>query len=193
MATGTPTTRERILDTTLALAEEDGWINVRLFRVAERLNMPLDDLRRHFRDLDAVADAWFETALQAMLKPGDAGFTDFPPHRRLRVCLIRWLDALARHRLVTAQMVLAKAYPFHMHHWVPMVFNLSRLVHWWLDAAGIASKGRRRQAEEIALTALFLAVFARWSRDGSPEQERTKRFLARRLAAVVRAVARVPG
>lgn len=189
----TPPTGERILHTALALAEERGWDTVRLCQVAEHLDISLSDVRNHYRDLDAIANAWFETGLRAMLTPDETGFADLPPHRRLRASLIRWLDALAPHRRVTAQMVLAKAYPFHMHHWVPMVFNLSRLIHWWLDAAGIVSKGRRRQAEEILLTAVFLAVFARWVWDSSPGQDRSKWLLARRLAAMERMTARIPG
>jgi hypothetical protein len=73
-------------------------------------------------------------------------------------------------------------WPFHPHHYVPMVFNLSRTIQWLRDAAGLDAGGRRRQIEEIGLTGLFLATLAVWARDDTPGQERTRRFLDRRLA-----------
>jgi hypothetical protein len=64
-----------------------------------------------------------------------------------------------------------------------MVFDLSRLVHWFLDAARIASTGRRRQLAEAGLTAIVLAGLRVWRRDDSTGQERTRAYLRRRLAA----------
>jgi hypothetical protein len=63
-----------------------------------------------------------------------------------------------------------------------MIFNLSRTIQWLRDAGGLDAGGRRRQIEEIGLTGLFLATLAVWSRDDTLGQERTRRFLDRRLA-----------
>ena len=52
--------------------------------------------------------------------------------------MMRWFDALAPRRELTVQMLEAKLYLSHPHHWVPMIFDLSRVVHWFLDAARIA-------------------------------------------------------
>ena len=95
-------------------------------------------------------------------------------------------DALAPQREVTRQMLEAKLYFSHPHHWVPMIFELSRLVHWFLDAARIASTGRARQLAEVGLTAVFLAAFRVWRRDDSVGQERTRSYLRRRLASADR-------
>lgn len=176
-----PPLNARILKAALGLAEKQGWRNVRLSQVAGRLKISLSEVHTHYRDLDAVANAWFGQALDAMLAPPGKGFSKLPAKDRLRIVLVRWLDFLAEHRDVTTQMVAGKLYPAHAHHWAPMAFNLSRLVHWWLDAAAIVSRGGQRRVEEIGLTALFLATFACWGRDGGPSQERTKRFLERRL------------
>jgi AcrR family transcriptional regulator len=52
--------RDRILDTALELAEEKGrWSAVRLHDVADRLSLSPAATLEHYRDLDAVADAWF--------------------------------------------------------------------------------------------------------------------------------------
>ncbi len=180
----------RIVDAALALAEDVGWENLRLRQVAERLDMPLDTLRGHFRDADAIADAWLGRALAAMLAPVEPVFWDLPARERLRLLMLRWFDAAAEHRTVTVQMLAGKLWPFHPHHWVPMVFNLSRLIQWLRDAAALDAGGVRRQVEEVGLTGLFLATLAVWSVDDTPGQERTRIFLDRRLAHADRAMAR---
>ena len=183
----------RIVDAALAAADEVGWDRIRLRLVAERLGVPVADVAAVDRDIDAVADAWFARALAAMLQPPPEGFADRTPEERLHLLLMRWFDALAPHRSVTGQMLRTKLYPSHPHHWLPMVFSLSRLINWLRDAALLDAVGRRRQAEEIGLTALFLATLAVWQRDGSPNQERTREFLRRRLAEAGRAMRRLYG
>jgi AcrR family transcriptional regulator len=172
----------RIVDTTIAMAEEEGWDNVRLRRVADALGITLAEINRHFRDLDAVADAWFGRARAAMLAPLEPEFAGLPARERLKILIWRWFDALAPHREVTVQMLRTKMWPYHPHHYVPMIFNLSRTIQWLRDAAGLDAGGRRRQIEEIGLTGLFLTTLAVWSRDDTLGQERTRRFLDRRLA-----------
>jgi AcrR family transcriptional regulator len=181
--------KERIVDEAIALAEEIGWSRVRLRLVADRLEMPMAELQNHFRDLDAVADAWFRRAWQGMLAPVPEGFAEWPVADRLHRLLMRWFDALAPHRTVTHQMLSGKMYLPHPHHWMPMIFNLSRTIQWLRDAAILDAAGRRRQIEEIGLTAIFLATLAVWRRDGTPDQERTRIFLRRRLAGADRTMA----
>jgi hypothetical protein len=65
---------------------------------------------------------------------------------------------------------------------VPLIFDLSRLVHWFLDAARIASTGRARQLAEIGLTAIVLGSLRVWLRDDTANGERTRSYLNRRLA-----------
>lgn len=176
----------RILDATLALAEEKGWASVRLRNVAERLDMPLDAVLAHYRDLDAVADAWLRRGWQAMLQPTPEDFPDWPPPRRIELIVMRWFDALAPHRRVTGEMIAGKFWYAHPHHWVPAVFNLSRTILWVREAARLDATGRQRQMEEVGLTGLFLATLAVWLRDDSENQQRTRRFLERRLAGADR-------
>ena len=173
----------RILDVALELAGEAGWSGLRLGSVAERLGIPMADILDHYHDKDAVADALFRRAWRAMLAEPPGGFADLPMLERLHLLLMRWFDALAAHRKVAGQMLGDKLYPSHPHHWVPMVFNLSRTIHWLLDAAGDASKGRKRQLVEIGMTGIFLATLRVWTRDDSDGQSRTREFLKARLEA----------
>jgi hypothetical protein len=105
--------------------------------------------------------------------------------------LLRWFDALGAHRRVTGAMIAAKLHLSHPHHWVPLIFNLSRTIHWLRDAAGLDAAGRRRQIKEIGLSALFLATLAIWARYGTADQERTRAFLDRALARADGAMARL--
>jgi len=178
---GTGETKVGILRTVLQSADAVGWENVRLYHVADDLSLPLAEVHEHFADLNAVADFWFAEALRAMLAEEPDGFDRLPPKERLLIKMQRWLDHTAEHRAVTVQMIQGKLHPPHMHHWVPMVFDLSRLIHWWLDAARIASTGAQRQAAEVGLTTIFLMTLARWARDDSPGRRETYRFLERRL------------
>ena len=186
-----PPAPERILEAALLIAEKDGWASVGLSAIAARAKVPLVELRRHYRDMDAIADAWFRVGLDAMLAPLPKGFSRRPAAERLEILMLRWFDALATHRRVTAEMLAAKMWVFHPHHYVPMVFNLSRLIQGLRDQAGLDAGGRRRQVEETGLTVLFLATLRLWCRDETKGQERTRAFLKRRLSQADSLMARL--
>jgi AcrR family transcriptional regulator len=171
-----PDLADRIVDAAIELAEERGWDQVRLYLVAERLGIGLGEIGRQFRDLDAIANAWFGRARNALLRTPPAALEGRPPER-LHAAVTAWLDALAAHRTVTLQMLDAKLYPSHPHHWVPMIFDLSRLMHDFLDVARIASTGRRRQLAEVGMTAIFLATLRDWRGDPELAAERLQQRL----------------
>lgn len=174
--------RERILEAAMAMAAEEGWHDLRLRRVADRLGLTLPEVLAQYRGADAIADAWFARALAAMLAPpAGAGFASLPPSARATAVLMRWFAAQAAHRAVAGQMIREKLWPSHPHHWVPMVFSLSRLIHWVREAALLDQGGVRRQWEEIGLTLGFLSVLPVWQADASPELARTRAALRRRL------------
>lgn len=183
--------RDRILDAALELGEERGWSNVRLYQVAERAGIPLATIGAEFRDLDALANAWFARALAMVEQMSPQALAGQPAPERLQLVIMRWFEALAPHRQVSGEMLRAKLYPSHPQHWVPLIFDLSRLIHWFLDAARIASTGRARQAAEIGLTAILLGSLRVWRRDDSAGSERTAAYLRRRLAAADRLMARL--
>jgi AcrR family transcriptional regulator len=173
--------RDRIVDTAIDLAEQEGWEELRLRKVAERCGVPLTDVLSEFRDIDAVANAWFERTLAAMLQPPEPGFQGRPASERVHTVMMRWFEATAAHRRLTGEMIRTKLYTSHPHHWVPMVFSLSRLIHWVREAALLDASGRQRQAEEIGLTLVFLRTLREWLRDATPGHQHTRRYLARRL------------
>lgn len=174
-------TRNRIINETIAVAAEVGWANVRLRIVAERLGMSLADIHAHFRDLDAVANAWFARSCEAMLAPSPASFPSVPARERVHAVMMRWFEAMEPHKHTVGQVLRTKMYPSHPHHWIPLVFDLSRLIHWVREAALLDAKGARRQMEEVGLTLVFLRTLPVWLCDRSTDQVRARQFLSRRL------------
>ncbi len=172
---------DTLLSAVLDRAEAVGWDDLRLTEVARGLGLPPERLPAIFRDKDALANAWFGAALRAMLGQATDDLLKQPPPERLNRLLTAWLDSLATRRTLTRAMLRGKLYPGHPHHWLPMVFDLSRLVQWLRDAAGLTATGRQRQVEEIALTLLVLRLLARWCRDESRGQEASKILLRRLL------------
>ena len=82
-----PDLGELIVDTALTIAEEKGrWSGVRLHDVADRLSIPATQVLDYYRDLDAVADAWFRRGLNAMAAPKPADFLKQPEWRRIELC-----------------------------------------------------------------------------------------------------------
>ena len=180
-------TREAIVDTAIALAEEGSWEAVRLHEVAARLGVTLDDIRQHFGEKEDLVDAWFDRADQAMLREAQsADFAAATSRQRLYRLIMAWLDALAPHRKVTRQMIAGKCEFGHVHIQVPGLMRVSRTVQWMREAAGRKATFLRRALEETALTTIYLATFFHWMKDESQESASTRRLLDRKLALAER-------
>jgi AcrR family transcriptional regulator len=171
-------TRARILDAALAQADRVGWGNVYLADVARTVRVPLPEVLRHFRDLDAVANAHFARALAAMLAES-AGVHARPAPARVETLLGAWFAHLRPHAKTSAAMLMGKLYPFHPHHWVPLVFSLSRLIQWLRDAAHLRAGPPRRNGEEIFLSALFVLALLAWRGEGEAGERRARALVAR--------------
>jgi AcrR family transcriptional regulator len=184
MAAGRPALRERAVAAALDLAGETGWADLRMHMIADRLGVPLGDLAREFRDLDAIANAWFARVLETALDVAAPEMEGLTAAERLLRVVGAWFDALEPHAAVSREMLRLKLHPSHPHHWVPMAFDLSRLMHWFLDAARIEGSGARRALQEIAITGLFLGALARWAWPGPPRAGRARRHFERRLRLV---------
>jgi len=177
---------DRILEEALAQAGRDGWENLRLHRVAAALEIPLVEVLARFRDADAIADAMFGRLLRAMLAGPDdpAAFAVATPRDRAVEVMWRWFRAALPNRRAVAGMLAVKAWPSHPHTWVPMVFNLSRLIHWVREAARLDRGGIARMVEEVGLTAAFLTALAAFAVDGTEGAARTRRVLEGAVARV---------
>ncbi|MGH8677173.1 MAG: hypothetical protein ACREUQ_02325 [Burkholderiales bacterium] len=175
---------DKIVDVAVELADRTSWEAVRLHDVAAELEITLDEVRRHFREKEDVADAWFDRADSAMVKQAEGvGFLELTPRRRLHRLIMTWLGALAPHRKATSQMIYGKLEPGHIHIQIPGLMRVSRTVQWIREAAHCDATYLRRALEEAGLTTIYLTTFFYWMRDDSPDSASTSRFLDNCLAA----------
>lgn len=171
-----------ILDTALALAEARGWERLQLFEVADALGIGLDAIARHYPDKDALVDAWFARAEQAMLaRAKDEDLAGLLPSERLEELLVAWLGALEKHRALAGQMLLYKLEPGHLHLQLGGVHSVSRVVQWWRTGARLRGVWLNRMAQECLLSGLFLRTFCHWLRRPDPNLTDTRRYFRRRL------------
>lgn len=167
-----------ILDTALDLATANGWEALHLHDVATQMGINLDQIRKYFNQKDDLVEAWFDRADSAMLKDAAApDYLELTPQERLHRSIMTWLYALSTHREVTHQMLQYKFEIGHVHLQVLGLLRVSRTVQWFLEAAQRRSEHVRRVVEEITVTTMYLATFAHWFRDESPQSERTSALL----------------
>lgn len=186
---------DAILDAALDLAERHGWEAVRLHQVAQAANLSLDDIRQHFREKDALIDAWFDradaTALAVAARDASA-WARLSPRQRLYRLIMAWLDALEPRHRVTRQMVLSKLELGHLHIQIPAVMRVSRTVQWLREAALLHDAGLARALAETAVTGIYLATFLRWLAEDTLDSPATRHFLDRLLERAERAALACP-
>jgi ubiquinone biosynthesis protein COQ9 len=174
--------RDRIVDTALALAAQSSWERLRLFQVAEALDIGLEEVRREFREKEDLIDAWFDRADAALLlAAADPALEGLNARERLHRLLMAWFDALAAHRRVSRQMIQGRLEPGHVHIQARGLLRVSRTVQWWREAAQREAAYLGRALEETVLTGIYLTSFAYWLNDESTESAGTRRLLDRLL------------
>jgi AcrR family transcriptional regulator len=185
--------RRSIVHAALRLAEQAGsWDAVHVHAVAREAGMSLEELRRYFGDKDAIAGGFFDIADAALLACcKQPRWGDLAIRERLYRAIMAWLDALAPHRRIVAGMLGYKLHPEHVHLQVRGVARISRTAQWIRETAMLASTGWRRELEEAAITAIYLATFSRWLWDTSPGAESTRGLLSRLLAVAERGALRL--
>lgn len=172
----------QILESALRLADVCGWERLHLFDVAADLDTGLDAIAVHYREKDQLVEAWFDRADQAMLKRGNAADLDaLEPSKRLEELLVAWLDSLAAHRSVTAQMLLYKLEPGHVHLQILGLLRISRTVQWWREGARRKNQQLSRITEECLLTGAYLRSFIHWLRHPEEDAAEFRAFLRRQL------------
>ncbi|MDP2242542.1 TetR/AcrR family transcriptional regulator [Pseudomonas sp.] len=172
----------QILESALRLADVCGWERLHLFDVAADLDSGLDTIAAHYREKDQLVEAWFDRADQAMLKRGNAADLDaLEPSKRLEELLVAWLDSLAAHRSVTAQMLLYKLEPGHVHLQILGLLRISRTVQWWREGARRKNQQLSRITEECLLTGAYLRSFIHWLRHPEEDAAEFRAFLRRQL------------
>ncbi|PCI08555.1 MAG: TetR family transcriptional regulator [Gammaproteobacteria bacterium] len=176
---------KQILDMALQQAESDSWEALSLHQIASSLDISLDEIRCLYPQKDDLVEAWFDRADQAVLsEKASEEFAALAADERLRQVIMKWFFALHEHRRLTRQMLCYKFEFGHVHLQVLGIMRISRTVQWFREAALIDTQGLHRIIEEVCLTGIYLASFARWLADGSQNSRHTDRFLAQALKRV---------
>ena len=181
MKTSQPELGQRILDTALRVGLESSWDAVRLYDVAEQLEIPLADVYSCYAQKDDLVEAFFDRADNALLSLPVPDTREATVPERLHRAMFTWFDALAGHRTLIPQMLGYKLEPLHVHLQVAGITRISRTVQWFMEAAGIDTPNPVRALEEFGLTTIYLATFACWINDSSQNQERSRDLLERKL------------
>ncbi|GAB3464857.1 TetR/AcrR family transcriptional regulator [Azotobacter salinestris] len=172
----------QILDTALQIAERSGWERLRLFDVAATLDIGLDEIARHYRDKDALVEAWFDRADAALLaRARDTALAAMAPAGRLEELMVAWFATLAPHRTLTGEMLCYKLELGHLHLQAQGLMRISRTVQWWREAAGRNNAYFSRIGEECALSAVYLCTLSHWLRHRRDDEAALRAYLRRRL------------
>lgn len=176
--------KQRILGSALKLAEERSWEELRLSDIAADLDISLFEVQQHFRQKDDLVEAWFDRADQTMLQLPREELAEMSLADRLHMIIFTWLDALAKHKTITREMLWYKLEPLHIHLQFQALLRISRTVQWIQELAGLKAQYKKRIAEEIGLTSIYLCAFLYWLQDSSTKQKRTRSFLKRKLSRI---------
>ncbi len=183
--------KRHIVQAALAVAEREGsWDAVHVHAVAREAGITLEELHSRFGDKDAIAEGLFDFADAALLATNrEDGWTRLSARQRLHRAIMAWLDTLAPHRRLVRGMLGYKLHPEHLHLQARGVARISRTVQWIREVSVLPSAGWRREFEEAVLTTVYLATFAFWLADSSPDARRTRRMLDTLLARAERGAA----
>ncbi len=174
--------REKIVDTAVVLAEQSSWEQMRLFDVAAKLGVGLNDIRQHFSEKEDVIEAWFDRADAAVLDASaEPGLSALPARERLHRLVMTWLDTLASHRRATREMIYGRFEPGHVHMQVRGLLRVSRTVQWIREGALRDGAYLTRALEETVMTSIYLTTFFYWMRDDSIGSSSTRDLLERLL------------
>ncbi len=176
-------TAAQILNAAITLAEKSSWEDVRLHHIAAELGIGLNQIRQCFQEKEVVADAWFDQADAAMLKLSTRkNFQKLKTLEQIHMLIMAWLNALAKHKHVTREIIVNKLELGHLHVQIPAILRISRTVQWLREAAHRDATSPERALDETVLSAIFVMTFVYWLNDHSTKQEKTDDFLRARLA-----------
>ena len=184
---------DRIVDAAIALGEERGWDAVHVYDIADHMGVGLEQIERHFRNKDEIAEAWFRRADHALAAcANETGWASLSVRERLSMAIRRWFGTLDRHKTIAVAMLRYKVQPDHIHLVIQGVLRTSATVQWVREAARVPSKGLRRELEEPALTAIFLSTMAIWLIESTPGTPRAWDWMERQLKIAEAIAVRLP-
>ena len=178
------TSRDRILDATLALSERDGWSKASLAAIAEEAGLSLAALYSEFRSRPAILAGLMARIDAVVLAGATAADAEESSRERLFETLMRRFDAMKPERPALRRIARGLSCD-------PVVAALSgltllRSMAWMLEASGISTAGPAGRLRVKGLTVLYLDVLRTFLEDETPDLAKTMAALDRRLSQVER-------
>ncbi|CCQ72285.1 TetR/AcrR family transcriptional regulator [Magnetospira sp. QH-2] len=168
---------DRLIDSALSLAAEQGWQAVDFRSLAEATGLSLAAIRGEFRSRESLLRAFVERIDRVVLEQGPAdGETT---HDRLFDILMRRFDALAPYkeglRAVTRSLTCDPVSA------LVLAPTLAGSMGWMLEAADLSPQGWRGRVRVKALSTLWLATARIWLEDETTDQSKTMAALDKHL------------
>ena len=183
--------RDRVIDATLVLAAERGWVHFGLSDIAHAADLGLAELRELFPSKGAVLGAFMRRTDLIVLAEDASDLADEPVRERLFDVLMRRLDALAPFKAGMRAVVGAiKRDPV-------LAFALNgaatNSMRYMLEAAGIRTYGPLGALRVQGAVVLFARVLDVWINDEDVDLAKTMARLDRELDQAGRIIGRVEG
>ena len=170
---------DRVIDTAMALAAENGWRPLSMSSIATAADVPLTEVYRHFPSKIAILDG-LTRRIDAAVLDGGPGDDEDSVRDRIFDLLMRRFDALNAQR--SGIMAVVKDLPRDPVSALSQLSALQRAMAWTLDLAGDPPDGLLGQIKARALGLLYLVVLRTWVDDDSPDMAKTMAALDRRLS-----------
>ena len=169
--------RDRIIDSTLALIAERGWQRTGLADIAQAAGLNLAQLHRHFESKDEILLAHMARIDDAMLKGRAA--TGESPRQRLEDVLMHRFKVMGPYR--AAHRALRRGLIADPVAGLKTLLHLRHALRWALEAAGIESGGRTGRLRLKGLGVIYLATLCVWFNDDSDDLAGTRAELDKHL------------
>lgn len=172
-----PDLESRIVETALALADEEGWNRFSVAAVAARADAPLTAVYAMFPTKAHVLCRIFAHHDRAVLSGGLAD--DESPRDRLFEVMMRRFDALQAHRYAVTRII--REAPMDPLSAVASLPALAQSMAWMLETAGISANGLTGSLRIKGLSLVYINVLRTWLDDDSEDMARTMAALDRDL------------
>ena len=183
--------KKDVVEAFMALVAERGADGVEVGDIAQHLNVPLFELRRHMdTPLDLLEAFEREIDRQVLERVPDELMQD-PPRERIFDVLMMRFDAFMPYKPALKELFReARRNPIFLAAWNRIAV---RSQYWMLVAAGLSPKGARGMAQAQGMVFVFGRAFQVWLKDDDPGMARTMAELDRRLRGAERNMRRVRG
>ncbi len=169
----------RITDAALKLAADGPWNEISLSRIANKANVKLSELARHFSTRSDIIAAFIAGIDRQVLDSLDETSRDESARDRLFDVLMKRFDALAPHKRALKSIVAGvERDPLGFAR---LVRPALRAQSWMMAGAGLERHNLSGALRISGLALVYGSVFRTWLRDDDPGLARTMAALDRAL------------